>query len=161
MTETLKQLRERDAEQPDENTLELYEFSYPKYGEHVVAMRNSPQGGGLQLFDTVKLFAKNNTLKEYDRVKDEAAAFAKQFVAQFNKAPERESAIPDMIKLIRAQQEMLEKKDAALLLAARWFKLNFEDDTLNEHPPSKADLAGMFDVMKAARLLGDEQEAGE
>ena len=43
------------------------------------------------------------------------------------------------------------RKDKALLLAARWFKLNFDDDTLNEHPPSKADLAGMFDAMQEAR----------
>lgn len=41
--------------------------------------------------------------------------------------------------------------EKALLLAARWFKLNFDDDTLNDHPPSKADLAGMFDAMQEAR----------
>lgn len=69
----------------DSLTIELYEFSYPKYGEHVIAMRGLSGGGGLQLFDTVKLFAKNTTLKEYERVKDEAAEFAKKFVEQFNR----------------------------------------------------------------------------
>jgi hypothetical protein len=47
--------------------------------------------------------------------------------------------------------EAIERKDKALLLAARWFKLNFDDETLNDHPPSKADLAGMFDAMQEAR----------
>lgn len=76
-------------------TIELYEFSYPKYGEHVVAMRNLSGGGGLQLFDTVKLFAKNSTLKEYERVKDEAADFAKKFVEHFNrKLPSEYREIP-------------------------------------------------------------------
>lgn len=65
--------------------MEIYEFAYEKYGQHVVALRNSPQGGGVQLFDTVKLFAENNSLKEYERVKDEAADFAKKFVEQFNR----------------------------------------------------------------------------
>lgn len=63
---------------------EIYEFAYQKYGEHVVALR-IPGKGGVQLFDTVKLFAKNSTLVEYERVKDEAAEFAKKFVAQFNR----------------------------------------------------------------------------
>ncbi len=48
--------------------------------------------------------------------------------------------------------QLLDTMRKALLLAARWFKLNFDDDTLNEHPPSKADLAGMFDAMQEARL---------
>lgn len=62
--------------------LEIYEFAYEKYGQHTVALRTG--GMGVELFDAVKLFSKNNSLKEYERVKDEAAAFAKKFVAQFN-----------------------------------------------------------------------------
>lgn len=53
--------------------------------------------------------------------------------------------------LIEAMQK-IERKDKALLLAGRWFKLNFDDETLTEHPPSKADLAGMFDAMQEAKL---------
>lgn len=83
--------QEGKASEVVENALEIYEFAYEKYGEHVVALRNSPQGGGVQLFNTVKLFAKNNSLAEYERVKDEAATFAKKFVAQFN-APTQQPA---------------------------------------------------------------------
>lgn len=64
--------------------IELYEFRYEKYGEHIVAMKSKNGGAGIQLFDAVNLFSKNNTRAEYDSVKDEAAKFAKDFVARFN-----------------------------------------------------------------------------
>jgi hypothetical protein len=67
--------------------------------------------------------------------------------------------IRDLTDCLREYMALVEKKDAALLLAARWFKLNFDDDTLNEHPPSKADLAGMFDAMQEARLSAKEGDA--
>ena len=58
-----------------------------------------------------------------------------------------------------ASEERVKVADKALLLAARWFKLNFDDDTLHEHPPSKADLAGMFDAMQEARaILGSKSD---
>lgn len=61
---------------------ELYEFSYEKYGEHVVAIKLN--GGGIRLFDAVTLFSENNSLKEYERVKQQAAEFAKEFVETYN-----------------------------------------------------------------------------
>ncbi len=93
LTEAQAYLKQQEGKASEgvENALEIYEFAYEKYGEHVVALRNSPQGGGVQLFNTVKLFAENNSLKEYERVKDEAATFAKKFVAQFN-APTQQPA---------------------------------------------------------------------
>lgn len=62
------------------------------------------------------------------------------------------AAMPQAMQLIRALVAERDRKDEALLLAARWFKINFDDETLHEHPPSKADLAGMFDAMQKARL---------
>ena len=59
--------------------------------------------------------------------------------------------INNLFDRILQLEEEVQRKDKALLLAARWFKLNFDDDTLHEHPPSKADLAGMFDAMQEAR----------
>ncbi len=90
----------------DEGAIELYEFSYPKYGEHVVAMRPLQGGSGLQLFDTVKLFAADDTLKEYERVKDEAAVFAKKFVAQFNQQHRTQQVTEaEFIKAAEASRE--------------------------------------------------------
>lgn len=63
--------------------LEIYEYPYEKYGEHTVAIRM--KNGGVELFNAVKLFAQNDRHSEYLRVKDEAAAFAKRFVEQFNR----------------------------------------------------------------------------
>lgn len=39
----------------------------------------------------------------------------------------------------------------AVVLAARWFKLNLDDETFYKYPPSKADLSVMFDAMQEAR----------
>ncbi len=71
------------AEHSGVDALEIYEFAYKKYGQHIVAIRTN--GAGRELFDAVSLFSANNSLKEYERVKDEAAQFAKKFVAQFNR----------------------------------------------------------------------------
>lgn len=78
--------------------LEIYEFPYAKYGEHVVALRIKGKGG-VQLFDTVKLFAERPTMGEYERVKGEAADLAKQFVAQFNQ--------PALLPVDCTKEEML------------------------------------------------------
>ncbi len=58
----------------------------------------------------------------------------------------------ELAQMLLAAMQREERMQKALLLAARWFKLNFDDETLHEHPPSKADLAGMFDAMQEARL---------
>jgi len=118
LTEATAYLKQQEGKASEvvENALEIYEFAYEKYGEHVVALRNSPQGGGVQLFNTVKLFAKNNSLAEYERVKDEAATFAKKFVAQFN-APTQQPAQHGK----RAEGEVVEQpnpmKDMILSIA--------------------------------------------
>ena len=54
------------------------------------------------------------------------------------------------MKVQNMENDELAVKNKALLLAARWFKLNF--DCQDGTPPSKADLAGMFDAMLEARL---------
>lgn len=62
--------------------IELVQYAYGKYGEHVVALK--VPGGNMQLFDACKIFQNNDTLVEYEWVKDEAARFAVQFVDQFH-----------------------------------------------------------------------------
>lgn len=52
-------------------------------------------------------------------------------------------------RIIQLEEEV-GRKDKALLLAARWFKLSF--DCKDDVPLSKADLGGMFDAMQEARL---------
>lgn len=84
---------------------EIYEFAYQKYEQHIVALR-IPGRGGVELFDTVKLFAENRSTKEYERVKDQAADFAKQFVSQFNR-----DALPQQ-SLVEAASRALVKLQA-------------------------------------------------
>lgn len=62
---------------------ELLEFPYSKYGQHIVAIRCS--NFNRELFDTCKLFMENDTRKEYERVKDKADKFAKEFVETYNR----------------------------------------------------------------------------
>ena len=64
-----------------------------------------------------------------------------------------QNAIQIARQLIATMRQNAKLREA-VLLSARWFKLNFNDDTLNEHPPSKADLAGMFDAMQEALSTG-------
>ncbi len=65
--------------------IKLTHYSYPKYGKHIVAIK-CLDGGNKQIFDAIELFAEEDTYVEYERVKDEAALFAEQFVNQFNDA---------------------------------------------------------------------------
>lgn len=62
--------------------IELVHYAYGKYGEHVVAIK--VPGGNRRLFDAIKLFANDSSLKEYERVKDETAAWAEEFVNRVN-----------------------------------------------------------------------------
>lgn len=97
--------------------MEIYEFSYEKYGEHPVAIRC--ENGGLRLFDAVKIFSKNNGLAEYERVKEEAADFAKRFVAQFNSVSALESklaAVKHLLNHIHREVASLEDFDAESLM---------------------------------------------
>lgn len=73
---------EPTAENAHERDGELYEFAYGKYGQHIVAIRC--EGGGRELFDVCKLFMKADTRVEYERIKDIAAHWAKQFVETHN-----------------------------------------------------------------------------
>lgn len=66
-------------------------------------------------------------------------------MAGYDEAKRQSSPLPV------ASGDALAIAEKGLLLAARWFGLNFADDTLSEHPPSKTDLAGMFDAMQQAR----------
>ena len=52
-----------------------------------------------------------------------------------------------------------EKLAKAVLLAARWFKLSY--DCQDDVPPSKADLAGMFDAMQEARLHSRSEDPAD
>ena len=65
-----------------ENDTKLIEFSYPKYGQHLVCIE--VEGGSFELFDACKLLMEADTRQEYERIKNEAAEFAKKFVEQFN-----------------------------------------------------------------------------
>lgn len=60
----------------------LVEFSYSKYGQHIVAIKCG--NFNRELFDTCKLFMENDTRAEYERVKGTAAKFAKEFVETYN-----------------------------------------------------------------------------
>lgn len=62
---------------------QLVEFSYSKYGQHIVALRC--KGFNRELFDCCKLFMESDTRAEYERIKDEAAQWAKSFVETYNK----------------------------------------------------------------------------
>ena len=64
------------------NAGELYEFTYPKYRQHIIAIRC--ENGGRELFDVCKLFMDDNSPKEYERIKDIAAHWAKEFVDTHN-----------------------------------------------------------------------------
>lgn len=69
--------------------------------------------------------------------------------ARFYCPEEIEKYCDEAIDLFPDTLRMLEEKDAALLLAARWFKLNLKSGDFTILP---SDCRTMFDAMQAARL---------
>jgi hypothetical protein len=55
-----------------------------KYDEQVVAVRMGGSSSHVRLFDATHLFMEDETLHEKIRVKEQAKAFAEQFVEQMN-----------------------------------------------------------------------------
>lgn len=116
-----------EALEEENMKIELIEFAYEKYGQHTVAVKTE-QGFNLELFDACKIFAENNSMKEYKRVKNEAAEFAKYIVEAVNKHDQPDPRLKHYEELV----EGLKFTNALTIAAIKGYSES-NDDKLEMH----------------------------